>query len=78
MKAGNGSHFEQSFNAQAAVDIEGSYLILGKDVTTQANDKQQLPGVVDAVPKEVRKVSEVLADNGQFLEPTFQLLKKNT
>ena len=30
MKAGNGSHFEQSYNAQAAVDIEGSYLILGR------------------------------------------------
>jgi hypothetical protein len=29
MKAGNGQHFEQSYNAQAAVDTEGSMLILG-------------------------------------------------
>jgi len=77
MKAGNGSHVEQSFNAQAAVDIEGSYLILGRDVTTQANDKQQLPGVVGAVPKEVRKVSEVLVDNGYFSEKAVEQVESN-
>jgi len=77
MKAGNGSHFEQSFNAQAAVDIEGSYLVLGREVTTEANDKQQLPEVVDAVPKEVRKVSEVLADNGYFSEQAVEEVESN-
>ena len=72
MKAGNGSHVDQCYNAQAAVDIEGSYLILGKDVTTQANDKQQLPGVVATVSPEVRKVSEVLVDNGYFSESAIE------
>jgi len=32
MKAGSGNHFEQSYNAQAAVDIEGSMLVLGQRV----------------------------------------------
>jgi len=30
MKAGNGEPFEQSYNAQAAVDVEGSMLVLGR------------------------------------------------
>lgn len=41
MKAGNGAHFEQSYNAQAAVDTEGSLLVLGAHVTDATNDKQQ-------------------------------------
>ena len=77
MKAGNGSHVNQAYNAQAAVDIEGSYLILGKDVTTQVNDKQQLPGVVAAVEPEVRKVSEVLVDNGYFSESVVEKVESN-
>ncbi len=77
MKAGNGSHFEQSYNAQAAVDIEGSYLILGNDVTPEVNDKQQLPEVVAAVCPEVRKVSEVLADNGYFSESAVEKVESN-
>ena len=77
MKAGNGSHVDQSYNAQAAVDIEGSYLILGKDVTTQANDKQQLAGVVATVDSDVRKVREVLVDNGYFSELAVEKVESN-
>ena len=40
MKAGNGKHYEQAYNAQAAVDTEGSMLIVGQYVTAHANDKQ--------------------------------------
>ena len=39
MKAGNGNHYEQAYNAQAAVDIEGSYLIVGQRITDRPNDK---------------------------------------
>ena len=39
MKAGNSKHFEQAYNAQAAVDTEGSILVLGEYVTDHANDK---------------------------------------
>ena len=49
MKAGNGKHFEQAYNAQAAVDVEGSYLILGKRVTNNPNDKKELVPTVEPV-----------------------------
>lgn len=64
MKAGNGGHFEQACNAQAAVDTEGNMLVLGGYVTDAPNDKQQLKPAVDCVPKAVRKTTQVLADTG--------------
>jgi len=68
MKAGNGEHFEQSYNAQAAVDTEGSMLVLGAYVTDAANDKQQLEPAVKSVVAQVREVTHVLADSGYFSE----------
>jgi hypothetical protein len=68
MKAGNGAHFEQSYNAQAAVDTEGSLLVLGAHVTDATNDKQQLVPGVQSVVAEVRELTEVLADSGYFSE----------
>ncbi len=68
MKAGNGEHFEQDYNAQAAVDTEGSMLVLGAYVTDAPNDKQQLVPAVKSVVAEVRDVTQVLADSGYFSE----------
>ena len=68
MKAGSGKHFEQSYNAQAAVDTEGSMLILGGYVTQNANDKKELELVVASVDEEVRKVDTVSADTGFYSE----------
>jgi hypothetical protein len=68
MKAGNGAHFEQDYNAQAAVDTEGSMLVLGAYVTDAPNDKQQLVPAVKSVVAEVREVTQVLADSGFFSE----------
>ena len=68
MKAGNGKHFEQSYNAQAAVDTEGSMLILGGYVTQNGNDKQELKEIVDSIPEEVREVDSVSADCGFYNE----------
>ena len=64
MKAGNGGHFEQAYNAQAAVDTEGSMLILGGYVTDAPNDKRQLKPAVESVPEAVRETTHVLADTG--------------
>lgn len=72
MKAGNGAHFEQSYNAQAAVDTEGSMLVLGAYVTDAANDKQQLEPAVKSVVAEVREVTQVLADSGYFSEAAVE------
>ena len=75
MKAGNGKHFEQSYNAQAAVDTEGSMLILGGYVTQHVNDKQELEAVVGSVKEEVREVKTVSSDNGFYSEAAVQAVE---
>src|SRR5690606_2547678 len=40
MKAGSGNHFEQAYNAQAAVDE--AMLIVGQRVSDAPNDKEEL------------------------------------
>jgi hypothetical protein len=49
MKGGNGSHFEQAYNAQVAVDTKTYYLIDGPLVTDAPNDKQQLNPVLTSI-----------------------------
>ena len=51
MKAGGGQHFEQSYNAQAAVEVE-SRLIVGQCVSQSPNDKQELVPTLPAIPAE--------------------------
>src|SRR5208282_2044608 len=66
MKAGNGSHFEQAYNAQAAVETD-SRLIVAARVTTAPNDKEQLVPTLQATPPAIRQeVNAVLADNGFY------------
>ena len=68
MKAGNSKHFEQAYNAQAAVDTEGSMLVTGCYVTNHANDKLELVPTVECIAPEVRELSHVNADTGYFSE----------
>jgi len=78
MKAGSGQHFEQSYNAQAAVDTEGSMMILGCRVTCNPNDQQELQPTVDSVDGDVREISHVLADTGYMSERQRYRLRKQT
>jgi transposase len=67
MKAGNGQHFEQAYNAQAAVD--GAMLIVGARVSDAPNDKQELPASVAAINPVVKaEVKNVLVDSGFYSE----------
>ena len=75
MKAGNGQHFEQAYNAQAAVEVE-SRLIVGERVSPAPNDKEQLGPTVAAIPAEVTDVAAVLVDNGFFSEAAVQAVEK--
>lgn len=59
--------FEQSYNAQAAVET-GSMLIVGQHVTHQANDKQQLIPTLAVVSPVITQVSNVLVDSGYYSE----------
>jgi len=66
MKAGNGQHFEQAYNAQAAVNEV--MLIVGQRGSDAPNDKQELVATVQAIcPVVVAAVHAVLIDSG-FLQ----------
>ena len=67
MKAGNGQHFDQAYNAQAAVDQ--AMLIVGERVSVAANDKQELAPTVAAIcPVVAPEVKAVLVDSGFYSE----------
>lgn len=68
MKAGNGNHFVQAMNAQAAVTTDGTMLIIGQYVTNHANDKKELNACIESVDKTIRKVTTVCADSGYYSE----------
>jgi transposase len=77
MKAGNGQHFEQSFNAQAAVEVD-SRLIVGERVSPAPNDKQELVPTVAAIPEAAGKVGAVLTDNGFFSEQAVAAIEQKS
>jgi transposase len=75
MKAGNGNHFEQSYNAQAAVEVE-SRLIVGERVSQAPNDKQELVPTLAAIPAEAGPVAAVLVDSGFFSEAAVRQVEQ--
>lgn len=76
MKAGNGKHFEQCFNAQAGVEVE-SMLIVGNYVTDHANDKLELMPNLERIEASGFKVETVLADTGYYSDEAVQAAKTN-
>ncbi len=75
MKAGNGHHFEQSYNAQAAVEV-ASRLIVGERVSQAANDKQELIPDLQALPPQVGTVAAVLVDSGFYSEQAVRAVEQ--
>jgi len=75
MKAGNGNHFEQSYNAQAAVDV-ASRLIVGERVSQAPNDKQELVPTLAAIPAEAGTIAAALVDSGFFSEAAVQQVEQ--
>lgn len=53
-----------SYNAQAAVDADGSQLIVGQHVSTCASDANELEPGIQSVPERVGSPAGVLADCG--------------
>jgi len=76
MKAGNGEHYEQSYNAQAVVDTEGSMLILGGYVTQNANDKKEMGLAAASVDEEVREIKTICMDTGFYSEEAVAAVEK--
>jgi hypothetical protein len=75
MKAGSGQHFEQSCNAQAAVEVE-SRLIVGQRVSQAPNDKQELAPTVASIAEPVKSVAGVLVDSGFYSEAAVQQVEQ--
>jgi len=75
MKAGNGNHFEQSYNAQAAVEVE-SRLIVGERVSQAPNDKQELVPTLAAIPTAAGPVAAALVDSGFFSEQAVRAVEQ--
>jgi Transposase DDE domain len=74
MKGADG--FVQAYNAQTAVEPV-LQLIVGQALTQQANDKQQLLPMIDAVKHQARqRVREVLADSGYCSEENLRKAAK--
>src|SRR5260370_20938912 len=75
MKAGNGQHFEQAYNAQAAVDQ--GMLIVGERVSVAANDKQELVPTAAAICQVVvEEVKAVLVDSGFYSEAAVRAVEE--
>ena len=75
MKAGNGKHYEQAYNAQAAVETD-SMLIVGARVSQNPNDKEELAPDLESVREEVFKPEAVLADSGFYSEEAVAKVEK--
>ncbi len=75
MKAGNGNHFEQSYNAQAAVEVD-SRLIVGERVSQSPNDKQELVPTLASVPAEAGGLAVALVDSGFFSAAAVQQIEQ--
>jgi transposase len=63
-----GKGFEQSYNAQAAVDTQ-SMLVVAIDMAQAATDKRQIEPMLQALgalPQELGHIEHLLADNGFF------------
>ena len=63
-----GGGFDQTYNAQAAVDI-GSLLVIAPAVTQAANDKEQVAPMLEqlvALPDSLGQVDKLLADTGFY------------
>ena len=66
--------FEQSYNAQAAVDTE-TMLVVIQHVSQAPNDKREISAVLDevqALPEALGRVRTVLADTGYFSAANVQ------
>lgn len=75
MKAGNGPHFEQAFNAQAAVDA--AMIIVGERVSDAPNDKRELPASVAAIsPVVAPEMQAVLVDSGFYSEAAVAAVER--
>ena len=64
MRKSRRHEYRQAYNAQAAVDADGSQLVLGSRVSVSASDRNELVADVAAIPAALGAADRVLADSG--------------
>ncbi len=69
--------YTQSYNAQAAVDADGSQLILSHHVTTCASDANELEPAVNNIPASIGTPDKVLADTGYANADTIERMEQD-
>ena len=73
-----GSSFEQSYNAQASVDV-GSHMIVSEHVTQACNDKGELRAELsqlESLPRGLGKVEKILGDAGYYSEENLKSVEQ--
>ena len=68
--------YTQSCNAQAAVDADGSQLILSNHVTMCASDANELEPAVNNIPASIGTPDKVLADTGYANADTIERMEQ--
>lgn len=76
MRKNKRSSFTQSYNAQAAVDADGSQMIVGAHVSQSASDSGELEKGVRSVPEELGTPEAVLADAGYANAEAFDRVRE--
>ena len=66
---------EQAYNARAAVDANGSQLVLSTHVSQCASDKNELVPAIQGIPERIGQPDTVLADNGYLNEEHVRILE---
>jgi transposase len=77
MRKNKRSEYRQAYNAQAAVDADGTHLILTTRVTNCASDANELLPMIESVSAAVGKPERALADSGYANSEAFEAMEKS-
>lgn len=77
MRKNKRSGFTQSYNAQVAVDADGSQLIVGQHVSQSASDSAELENGINSIPEKVGRPDSGLADAGYVDAEAIERIEKD-
>ena len=78
MRKSKTAAYTQSINAQASVDADGSYLIVGQHISQCSSDSNELLPAYDAIAEGVGTPTHLLADAGYLKIEAIKHLEKET
>ncbi len=77
MRKNRRAEFRQAYNAQAAVDADGSQLILSNHVTNCASDSNELEPALQGIDPAIGEAEAALADNGYVNGEAIERLQRS-